>query len=167
MIEMILRDHLSRYPKMQIQDVYKLLHQAALGSEHAVSDSESARRWLDRELTEMGEGIREPWIDPISPDGKIARIHLRSFIAAGYDPDLLLDAFVRTANEYRGDVHLLEQYWQVVSGTAGFSVQEMNDFIGARKEKNYPAMHHSAEYNEFYRPAYRIVSLDFCPKTWK
>lgn len=150
-----------------MQDVYKLLHQAALGSEHAVSDCESARRWLIRELAEMGEGILEPLADPISPDGKIVRVHLRPFVTAGYDLDLLLDAFVRTANEYRGKVRLLEQYWQAVAGLAGFAPREMDDFIGALKEKNYPAVHHSVKYNELYRPAYRVVSLDFCPKAWK
>jgi len=89
---------------MQIQDVYKLLHQAAMGSEHAVSNPESARGWLIRELAEMGEGVPEPLIDPISPDDEIVRVHMRPYVAAGYDPDLLLDAFIRTANEYRGDI---------------------------------------------------------------
>ena len=29
-------DHCSRYPGLQVEDLYKLVHQAALGSEHAV-----------------------------------------------------------------------------------------------------------------------------------
>ena len=73
----ILQDHLARYPKMQARDVYKLLHQAAMGSEHAVTDIASARAWLERELAEIGPGPAEPLVDPISPDGQIARIHLR------------------------------------------------------------------------------------------
>jgi len=32
-IEKVLQSHLSRYPSLQMQDLYKLLHQAALGSE--------------------------------------------------------------------------------------------------------------------------------------
>jgi hypothetical protein len=166
MIESVLQFHLNRYPKMQIQDVYKLLHQASLGSEHAVSNPESARRWLVRELAEMGEGISEPLIDPISPDGKIVRVHLRPYVAAGYDLDLLLDAFVRTANNYRGDIQLLEQYWQDAVGMARFSTREMDDFFSALKEKNYPAVHHSAEYGKHFHPAYRVVFLTSCPNIW-
>jgi hypothetical protein len=166
MIETILRSHLSRYPAMQIQDVYKLLHQAALGSEHAVTSLDSARNWLLREMAEMGEGSPEPLIDPISPGGEIVRIHLRPFLAAGYDPDVLLDAFVRTANEHHGDVHLLEQFWQAATVTSKFPALEMEELFRSMKAQNYPPVHHSPEYEKLYRPAYRVVARVFCPDTW-
>ena len=166
MIETILRSHLSRYPGMQIQDLYKLLHQAVLGSEHAVSNPESARNWLRRELAEMSEGPVEPLVDPISPGGRIARIHLRPLVAAGHDPDLLLDAFIRTANEVHGDVRLLEGFWQVAITTSTFPTVEMEEFIRFIQGQNYPAVHHSSVYENLYRPAYRVVALAFCPGTW-
>ena len=120
MIETVLQDHLSRYPGMQIQDLYKLLHQAALGSEHAVSDPGSAARWLTRELEDMGEGIPESLIDPISSNGDIVRVHLRPYVDAGHDPQILLNAFIRTANEYRGEMQLFERYWQDAIAVPGF-----------------------------------------------
>ena len=105
MIEKVLQDHISRYPALQIQDLYKLLHQAAMGSEHAVSDRGSVERWMTRELLEMGTGTAEPLIDPISDNGEIVRVHLRPYMSAGQDPVKLLDAFIRTANEHHHDVH--------------------------------------------------------------
>lgn len=164
MIESIVRDHLYRYPALEIQDLYKLLHQAALGSEHAVSDRGSVERWLTRELAEMGQGIPEPLIDPISHDGGIVRIHLRPYVAAGHDPMLLLDGFIRTANEHPGDVQVLEQYWQDAVTMIIFPVSEMDDFFRGLKEKGFPAVHHSAEYERLYQPAYRVVSLALCPE---
>jgi hypothetical protein len=166
MIETILRSHFSRYPAMQIQDVYKLLHQAAMGSEHAVSDPESARNWLTRELAEMGAGPLEPLIDPISPDGKIVRVHLPPFIKAGHNPHVLLDAFIHTANEVHGNVHLLEQFWQAAIAMGKFPAAEMDEFIRTTKEQNFPAVHHSSIYERLYRPAYRVASLAFCPDGW-
>jgi hypothetical protein len=163
-IEKVLRDHLSRYPALQIQDLYKLLHQAALGSEHAVSDRGSVERWLTRELAEMGEGILEPLIDPISHNGEIIRIHLRSYVAAGHDPMMLLDAFILTANEHHGDIRLLEQYWQNTVSMHIFPVPEMDEFFQGLKEKGFPAVHHSAEYERLYQPAYRVISLALCPE---
>ena len=160
-IETILRSHLRRYPEMQIQDIYKLLHQAALGSEHAVSDFESAQNWLIRELAEMGAGPAETLIDPISPDEKIVRIHLRPFASARHAPELLLEAFVRTANEYRGDVHLFEEYWRAASRMSIFNPEEMDKFMQSMKAKNYPAVHHSSVYEKLYRPAYRVVLTMF------
>jgi hypothetical protein len=166
MIETVLHSHLSRYPAMQIQDLYKLLHQAALGSEHAVANLDSARNWLLREMAEMGEGSPEPLIDPISPGGRIVRVHLRPFIAAGHDPDVLLDAFVRTANEHHGDVHLLEQFWQAATATSKFPALEMEELFRSMKAQNYPAVHHSSAYEKLYRPAYRVLALAFCPAIW-
>jgi len=165
-MEIILRSHLARYPAMQIQDVYKLMHQAAMGSKHVISDLESARNWLTRELAEMGEGPPEPMIDSISTDSGIVRIHLRPFVVAGHDPGLLLEAFIRTANEYLGDVRLLEGYWQAAVALDKFPAAKMNEFIRTMKAQIYPAVHHSSEYEKLYRPAYRIVVLAFCPSTW-
>ena len=34
----ILAAHVKRYPRLEIQDLYKLVYQGAMGSEHAVSD---------------------------------------------------------------------------------------------------------------------------------
>lgn len=164
MIEKIIYDHLSRYPILQIQDLYKLLHQAALGSEHALSDRSSVERWLTQELSEMGKWIGEPLIDPISHHGDIVRVHLRPYVAAGYHPQSLLEAFIRTANKYRGDTRLLERYWQEATAIAAFPAQEMNDFFQELKNNSFPAVHHSAEYERLYRPAYRVISLSLCPE---
>ena len=160
-IEAILRDHFSRYPAMQIQDVYKLLHQAALGSEHAISNPEGARKWMERELIDMGSGSDEVTIDPISPDGQIVRVHLRPFIAQGGSPETLLAAFIRTANEFHGDKSLLESYWKTATGMMQFSPVEMDEFIGPMRAQDYPALHHSSAYEKMYHPAYRVVLRKF------
>ena len=49
----ILVNQVSRYPQLEPRDLYKLAHQAALGSEHALTDQVGVRRWLERELVEM------------------------------------------------------------------------------------------------------------------
>ena len=109
-LEQILVNHFSRTPAMQAQDVYKLLFQAALGSEHAVDDEKSVRIWLARELTEMGAGPNDPLLDPISPDGQTLRVHLRPYLHSGKDPEILLKAFLRTAAEWRGSTETLKAY---------------------------------------------------------
>lgn len=60
----IVLDHLFRYPGLQIQDLYKLIHQAALASEHADQGIAGARDWLERELNSLGEGPEEPASPP-------------------------------------------------------------------------------------------------------
>ena len=106
----LLDSHFYRYPLMQVQDLYKLLHQAALGSEHAVLDETGAQKWLESELATMGDGPDEPLLDPISPDGSIARLHLRPCLVAGVDPQAILAAFLGTARAWHGSLETLRDY---------------------------------------------------------
>ncbi len=142
---------------MQIQDIYKLVHQAAMGSEHAALDPSSAREWLERELDEMGEGPVEPLMDPISADGEMLRVHLRPYVSSGSHIEMLLDAFLRTANDFHGEDDVLEANWESVVRTHLFPAPAMDEFIGVMKAHNFPAVHHSETYKQIYKPAYRVV----------
>jgi len=165
-MDKILQDHLLRYPQMQILDLYKLLHQAALGSEHAVRDEQAARDWLERELAEIGDGPDDPLMDPLSPDGQILRVHLRPYLRAGKDPEKLLAAFIQTANNWRGSLDMLKEYGAVaarlaLSGTGEIRWEEIEAFFAKMEEQHFPPKHHSEVYKRLYRPAYRVVAKQF------
>lgn len=151
---------------MQVMDLYKLLHQATLGSEHAVHDEQAARDWLERELAEMGDGPDEPLLDPISPDGQIVRVHLRPYLRAGREPEALLHAFVRTANEFRGSKGKLKQYGastarMATKGWLPFARREVEVFFTEIEKQGFPAVQHSKTYKRAYRPAYRVVAREY------
>lgn len=162
----LLSDHLARYPKMEARDVYKLLFQAALGAEHAVRDEAAARDWLYRELREMAGGPAEPVLDPIGPGGRLVRLHLRPYREAGGDPEALLRAFVRTANEVRGE-HENVSAWgaaaaEFVDTQPGpLRGEAIRSFFATMGSQGFPAAHHSRTYWATYRPAYRVVARDF------
>lgn len=162
----ILKAHMSRYPYMQVQDLYKLLHQTTFGSEHAIKNEESARKWLEQELNEMNDGPDEPLLDPISPGGEIIRVHLRPYFIERKDPKFLLIAFLRTAKEWRGSKETLRSYAQVAAQLAdshGWPLHkfEIEAFFAKMEAMDYPAAHHSAIYSDLYRPAYRVVARRF------
>jgi hypothetical protein len=162
-ISQILTHHCSRYPGMQVRDVYKLLLQAALGCEHAVRDEKSAQEWLERELREMGEGPDEPLFDPVSPDGEIVRVHLRPYFRAGRDPQKLLQAFVQTSRVFPGSHDTFQAFWReatvmCVEGSLPFEKQAVGTFFDEMKALGFPAAHHSEDYIRLYRPAYRVVA---------
>jgi len=159
----IVLDHCSRYPELQVEDLYKLAHQAALGSEHAVKDIESARQWLQRELDQLPAASVEPLIDVISPDQGMVRVHLAPYIESGGDPENLLQAFIRTANDFHGSIDLLEDYWRDVEalaqrGEIRFSVKKIKALIDRMEALDYPAIHHSTQYQQAYRPSYRVIA---------
>jgi hypothetical protein len=162
----ILLQQLLRYPNMQIRDLYKLFHQAALGSEHAVGNAEAARTYLVEEMKQLGDGPDEPIIDPISPSGDIVRVHLRPYIQAGGGMDILLNAFIRTANEFHGSINDLGRYWayavkMVEMGDSGLDSVGMEKFLSTMEREGFPAVHHSDVYVESYHPAYRVVARLF------
>lgn len=161
----VLKQHAARYPEAEVQDYYKLLVQACLGSEHAVADRATAQRWLDRELAALPAGPAEPLIDPISPDGRLVRVHLRPFAAQQGDPAKLVDAFVQTANTFHGSRETLAAAWaQVValagSGALPFSAETAREFGRTMAAADWPAVRHSARFNERYHPAYRVVARE-------
>jgi hypothetical protein len=170
----ILEDHSQRYPRLQVVDLYKLLHQASMGSEHAASNEEDVRAWLEKELDTMGAGRQEPLIDPISPEGEIVRVHLGPYVEAGHDPEKLLEAFLRTAREYRGSVQRLRRYWGVAeqmafAGRLSLLPDQIDELMQRMEGQGFPAMHHSQIYRILYRPAYRVVARTFLkpvPLTW-
>lgn len=162
----ILADQIARYPQMEIQDLYKLLFQAVMGSEHAISILDAARSWLKRELENLPEGPDEPAIDVIAPDSNIVRVNLRPFIQSGGDPSSLLDAFVRTANEYRGTTERLRLYWSFAErmaedGQLPFERTDMRAFFKLVEEDEFPAVHHSTRYENAYHPAYRVIKQEY------
>lgn len=165
-IGQLLAQHLSRYPGMQLEDVYKLLHQAALGPGHAVKDATDARGRLEAEAASMREGPDEPVRDVISPDGKLARIHLRPFLAEGGNLDDLCAAFVETANNYPPSPEKLAKFCGCLGDLAaagGIPWPKPDVVIWFDKiaASGYPAVHHSPQFAARFRPAYRVVSIDF------
>jgi len=158
--------HCSRYPLMQPADLYKLAHQAALGSEHAIMDEDTARDRLARELAEMGDGPTEPMLDPISADGCLLRVHLRPYLQTGHNPEALFQAFIRSANRSRGDGEQLRSNLRVIlklakDGRVGIDEDNLIPLYAAMEAAGWPAIHHSREYQLAYRPAYRVVVRDF------
>lgn len=162
----MLTNQLLRYPQLAIQDLYKLIFQASFGSEHAVADRAAAHRWLELELRELAPGPEEPIVDSISPNGHIVRINLRPYLAARMDLAGLLEAFVRTAREYRGTEATLQRYWSHVermamAGLLSFTREALQGFFAEMQAAGFPAVHHSTAYTAAYRPAYRVVLSAF------
>lgn len=160
----LLDDHFHRYPRMQPADIYKLLHQAALGSGHAM-DCLGARARLDAEVAAMGAGPKEPLVDVISPDGRLGRVHLRPYVEQGRSLDHLAEAFVRTANDHMPAPDKLEKFCACLGDLAAakripFNEDVVIGFVADIARQGYPIVHHSSEYRTAYRPAYRIVLVE-------
>jgi hypothetical protein len=162
----ILCGQIQRYPLLAVQDLYKLVIQASFGSEHAVADPATARRRLALELDGLDDGPEEPLVDLISPDEQVARVHLRPYVASGRAPSCLLEAFLQTAQTYRGSESTFYRFWGYAEclATAGllpFMRPTLQRFFVDMQARGFPAVRHSAAFAAAYRPAYRVVCVRF------
>ena len=165
-ISQLLGAHLQRYPRMQLEDIYKLLHQAAMGPEHAVEDAAAARACLRAEAQQLGSGPADPLVDPISPDGRLARVHLRTYLENGNDIDHLAAAFVDTANSYPAAPDKLAKFCGCLGDLAAaggipFARDNVESFFADLAARGYPAIRHSQTYRDLYHPAYRVVAVEY------
>lgn len=169
--QQIVIEHARRYPWWVATDLYKLIYQAAMGSRHAVPDREEARSRLEQEIASLGEGPDEPLLDPIASRGVIVRVHLRTLVKKVLQPDDLLEAFLLTANEFKGEERILKSYMiQSIEladhGLIHIRLRDLTRYLGLMSSAGFPHVHHSEEFNRAYHPAYRVVARQYLPKEW-
>jgi hypothetical protein len=162
----IISHHLNRYPGLGVTDLYKLIYQAAMGSEHAVTDADQAERRLKSEVETMAPIPEDtPMTDPVSPDHRLVRVHLRPYLRRGGRLADLARAFIRTSRTFTPSIHSLSTYWGWTEAMAhrddvAISAAQWVRFGKKQREANYPPVHHSAQYRRLYQPAYRVVLTD-------
>lgn len=152
---------LADYPESTLQDIYKSFYQEHFGPGHIISDTASARRYLMKEISEMGE-TQSPYFEPTGSQGDYVRVYLSAVADSLITAEQLLDALIRSANSWQEpSVNWLEKWGAIVS------VIQVNKIIIEGFEADLPslteaarnnqAVHHSRRYNEAYHPHYRIV----------
>lgn len=57
---------LAVYPQSTLQDVYKAFYQEHFGPEHMITDTAAVRKYLDHELTVMGDERGGLYYEPIA-----------------------------------------------------------------------------------------------------
>ena len=171
----IIQDQLHRYPQMQIQDLYKLVYQAAMGNIHLGIDPAILKNYLISEMDKVDLRSRreasdnEPLVEEISTEGMI-RVNLRPYKSKRGDPEKLFEAMMETANTFNPDKNKITQYWKVLERMAEenlipFNRRELESFLKEMRVSDYPAVHHSDQYSESYHPAYRVILKKYLSMT--
>lgn len=155
-------------PNMRVEDAYKWLFQATRGGEHAVPDEQMAREWLENEWKTLSAAHEnEPLWEPLcgnDGEGSIGRLNLRPFRAQGGKPEDLLDAFVRSSKTFDQSEENFGAAWNGLGKKLRKKPQgklngkDWKKLDAEMKAKNYPAIHHSKDYEKAKQPAYRVLA---------
>ena len=152
---------LATYPESTLQDIYKTFYQEHFGPGHIISDTASARRYLMRELSEVGK-TQSPYFEPTGSQGDYVRVYLSAVSDSLITAEQLLDALIRSANSWQEpSVNWMEKWGTIVSVIQA-NKMEIEGFeadlpLLNEAARNNQAVHHSRRYNEVYHPHYRIV----------
>ena len=153
------------YPESRLLDIYKSCFQDYMGAEHLVSDRQRVKAYLDEELQTTSLDDLMPWYyESCGVNGQYIRVSIRAIKENLITEDLLLDAFIRSANsEKRPSVESWRDEWHKIIGTIdqmelGLSRSGQDRaFIDSILTVGKYAISHSPEYCEAYHPHYRIV----------
>lgn len=164
-IQGFVSQQLKTFPKSRLLDIYKSCFQEFMGAEHLVSDRLRVKAYLDEELQTTSLDELMPWYyEPCGVNGQYVRVSIRAIKENLVSEDLLLDAFIRSANsDKRPSVESWRDKWHMIIGT--IDQMELNlpryksdyEFIDSILSVGKYAISHSQDYREAYQPHYRIV----------
>lgn len=167
-LQMALERYMDNYPEARLQDIYKTFYQDHFGPGHMITDTAMVRQYLYSEL--YGNDVS--WViyyEPTGREGRFVRVFLNTVADSLISAEELLDAFIRSANEYQEPKTEWVTEWNEIVKTIrenwipveGFEEDEPKLSEAAR---NNQAMHHSRAYKDAYNPHYRIVRRDIFEK---
>jgi hypothetical protein len=163
----LLQQHLSWYPLMKPRDIYKLLYQGVMGSEHLISSPEEFTRRLHLEINRLQPKPLERLFEPVRPDQTLLRLNLRPHKSHHLGIDRLSPSLLETTRFVTGDLSDLKATWLSfiqyceTGQITNFKIGELHQVTRWLEKMEFPLVHHSETYRREYQPAYRLIAAKF------
>ena len=160
----LLLKHYQSYPQLQMQDIFKFIHQSAFGCEHMVSSLDAATDYIRAEY-ETADLSDTPLVVPL--DGAYSRVYL-TYLDNGLSAQTLgklfyLSAKAETNGKADAENKLSVAAELVRQGKLPYSAESFEEAAEKWKADGYPAVHHSDIFRNTYKPAYRVIANIFVP----
>ena len=154
----ILIAHAKRYPLMQPRDAVKLIYQNEFGGGHLIRDEQACLNYLRREYADLEKDPTAPLYEDIG--NGIVRVNLAA--VKPEDLEQLGRDFIRSAAKHKGTLDSFLNKLEVLrmltaEGVFAFDLDALNTYLSEYKAAGYPAVSHSEQYRQAYKPAYRII----------
>ncbi|MDR1121336.1 MAG: hypothetical protein LBM08_10505 [Dysgonamonadaceae bacterium] len=155
---------LKEHPKSTLKDLYKSFFQDRFGPGHIITDISAAKNYLIQELDACSI-ISGEMIEPTGWQHNFYRVSLGVVKNSLIPHEILLDAFIRSANEvepvtvekWRKEWTQIETVIRAMNLTLPDYETDRRDIDGRLQKGNFVG-HHSEAYNRAYNPHYRIIS---------
>jgi hypothetical protein len=159
--------HLNRYPLMEVQDVYTLIYQGAMGAAYFAADADGFEERLLQEFAETASDKAMTLWETIRPDGELVRVHLGALKARGGTPQALSTLSLWTASIFEGDKEDLVDGWDTFQRLCAdkrlskYAEEEISAFTEWAEANDFPSTRHTQTFREAYNPHYRLIRREF------
>ena len=157
-LKAILIAHAKRYPLMQPRDAVKLIYQNEFGGGHLIRDEQACLNYLRQEYASAEKDPTAALYEDIG--NGIVRVNLAA--VKPEDLEQLGRDFIRSAAKHKGTLDSFLNKLEVLQtltteGVFAFDLDALNAYLSEYKAAGYPAVSHSEQYRQAYKPAYRII----------
>ena len=157
----LLTEHYKKYPELQLQDIFKYIHQSSFGCEHMVPSLDAVTQYLQKEY-EKAEFSAELY-DKL--DGEYTRVHF-SVLKQGLSVDTFAKLFYLSAEKKTDGKAALGQKLETVrdlisDGTLPFAPVDFEKELAEWEKNGFSAVHHSDVFRRTYKPSYRVIADEF------
>lgn len=155
----ILIAHAKQYPLMQPTDAVKLIYQNEFGGGHLIRDEQACLNYLRREYADLEKDPTAPLYEDIG--NGIVRVNLAA--VKPEDLERLGKDFIASAAKHKGTLDSFLNKLEVLQeltaeGVFAFDLDALNSYLSEYEAAGYPAVSHSEQYRQAYKPAYRIIN---------
>ena len=156
----VLTRHAKKYPLIQPCDAVKLIYQSEFLGGHMIKSPEQS---LLRLIEEFNHVEKIPGMELFEYIGSgVSRVNLAALDPKKYPLETLNRDFCESANMRHGNVeNFMEKLGILLSEFPqfgfNFSESELREYLKKYREAGFPAVSHSDEYRQAYKPAYRVV----------
>lgn len=159
-LKQLLSNNYKKYPKSDIQDVFKLLYQAEFGCGHLVRNYENNFEMLKKEWENTAISEEEDLVEDIG-NGYV-RINISAAKRECISIDLFQRVFIKSSLKQDGIIenflHSISEFKNICMENGYIeSCHEIDNMIIKWENDNYPIFSHTEKYREEYKPAYRVV----------
>lgn len=159
-LENILRTHARHYPLMQPTDAVKLIYQNEFGGGHLICDEQACLNYLRREYDSVKKDASIPLYEDIG--NGIVRVNLAA--VKEVDLEQLVKNFIDSAARHKGSLNRFLNKLELLQklteeGIFAFDADALNAYLFEYEEAGYPAVSHSEQYRQTYKPSYRIIHM--------
>ncbi len=156
----IIFEHIKKYPKLELQDILKMLYQNEFGPKHIAENEIECFKSLSKELQTIQYDEQEELFEDIGYGA--LRLNLKA-IPKDTDLNYINKIIIKSADEFCGtNEKLVIKFGLLVvmaeNKEIPFDIQRVRDETNAFAKNGFKPVSHSNIYKENYSPSYRVIS---------